>query len=167
MKTKYIISQIALLLLVIICASGCKKKEATGANVIRYKINGVQNEISGPYSKWQDNGIAFDNSVGIGKAMYISAINSGGKIGLVIRKDAVDGLNFKTDINNYSYLYCSLIQKGMGDEYTAYNSSVEITILKNSESIISGKFNGKAYLDSINIYKDSITITDGYFDIPK
>ncbi len=167
MKTKYIISQIALLLLVIICASGCKKKEATGENVIRYKVNGVQHEIRGIYSQRQDKGITFRKSIGNGTAMMISAINEMGKLSIVLKKDVQEGNFIKTDVNNYCYLTCSLSSIGMVDEFTAYKPSMEIAIIKNSAFIISGQFSGIAYLDSNNIYKDSIIITDGYFDIPK
>jgi hypothetical protein len=153
--------------MLITCFAACKPTPPlpvghSGANVLRYKVNGQQIEISGKWDKWTEKGVGYSEY----GAPY-NSINFGGNINnnrcsITLDMNKFPSIIFYTD--SLDFISISNV-KGQA---IPKDSSVCIKLSNNNNIFISGTFSGILYYSPFNqTPNDSIIITDGYFDIAK
>jgi hypothetical protein len=157
---KIINSAIAFILIIgLIC---CNKNAPSGANIIRYKVNGKQVEINGAYNPLTKLGLSYVenpspyNSIGLGgnnsKNRVIVSIKNGYSINTNINSDSIHSLAIYLDNN----------------EANSNDGSALIKINIDNNNFISGEFSGTVYYFFTSTHSgDSLKITEGYFDIAK
>jgi len=162
-----------ILLITLFCSffAGCKKNNSVpnGENVIRYKVNGTQVEISGKYNSLSKNGVIYTYKSSKDYNL-INGSSSDGSILLSISNSAIlNTINFSNNdsISPYQIL-CLTHSNSQELEYNSIINSIKFIITINTNLIESGTFSGLLYRKNLNsVISDSINITDGYFDISK
>lgn len=174
--------------IIILCTCifyGCKKKDKPhGANIVRYKLNGVEKKIEGNYSSFSLEGILKNFSTN--QRSFTAYSNDGGQpildpyIGIgnfpTIGEKGTFSLGGNTNINTKGiYLSFKFSNSGGGYNqyfYRNYENSGSFTLTDNSSDFISGTFNAVLLKDTIGVIgtdtigPETISITDGYFDVP-
>jgi hypothetical protein len=174
---KNLIITAALILLSTILS--CKKSGPNGGNFVKYKLNGMQYEISGPYRPYSNTGVGVSQE-------------KNNQIGFGAHFQNGDNLIFLCNVNANTYLFDSSIYDS---NIHAYGKSPTIfinhkyqleptggiktkgieckyqsgtyTITHNTPEFISGTFQGKVYDKESNVIVDSFIVSEGYFDIAK
>jgi hypothetical protein len=174
---------LALLCLVLLANNGCKKKESKpyGQNIVSCKIDGIKYSINQDYTNWSGTGIrpnitgtqrsfaaSFSRDVGIG----VGVLPVVGTIGTFMSSKAIPNI-YPT--NGISVSLRTLNLNGAYKDVTYISDSGTCTTIftVNSPSFVSGTFSGTLHQDTSwapsSMYPNaplSITIIDGYFDVP-